>query len=232
MKALEALFVVALFLFIGALFAFVITMMVRTGKRDGRTDQEEAGLIRLAHGRGWSYTPSVPGWADRYCGAEPFPQTGTSLAVSDYIAGEFRGRPFCCFEYRSRPAGVGETGAKPQMRFVSVFAVSMPAAVPRLIIRRPRALDGVFAGGRVVQLGIPAFDEDFHVISDDESFARNVVAGYLTQFLTSDPRAKASPLRFHGSELITWHQGRLRPQEIEPNLNYLRDVLDRMPAHT
>ncbi|MFI1967391.1 hypothetical protein ACH429_25275 [Streptomyces pathocidini] len=227
---LEVLLVIGFFVLFGSIGGFVIWSFVHVRKRDGRSDQQQAELVRFVEERGWSYTPSKPGGGDRYCGSAPFPDKGVNIDVSDYITGEFRGRTFCCFEYRTRGAGT-DTGDR-QWRFHTVFALTTPTPVPRTSIRRPQALDRLdarmFGGGHVVELGIPAFDEEFRVITDDEPFARTL-AGHLAQFLPSDPRAKNAPLQFHGSELTTWHKGRLRPDQIDPQLTFLCDVVDRLP---
>jgi hypothetical protein len=225
----ELLVKIVFFAFFIVIWALVIWAFVHRRKRDGRSGQEQGELEQLALGRGWSYTSFVPGGADRYCGAEPFPTKGVNLGVCDYIVGEFRGHTVCCFEYRKRPVDV-DSETTPQMQYFTVFAVTMPTPVPGMIVRRPQALDGMFAHGKVVQSGIPAFDDAFRIITNNEPFARNVMGGSLAQFLPSDPRAKDAPLRFHGNELITWHRGRLRPQQIDSTLNYLCDVLDRIPA--
>jgi len=229
--ALEALVPIGIFLIVGVIFAFVIYSRVHTNKRDGRSDQQQEELVQFVEGRGWSYTSSVPGGGDRYCGSAPLPITGTDIDVWDYTAGEFRGRNFCCFEYRTR--GTGTDVSDRHWRFYTVFAIEMPTTVPRVSVRRPQAMDKMetrlLGRGHVVELGIPAFDDEFRVVTDDEPFAR-AMGGHLAQFLPSDPRAKDAPLQFHGNELITWYQGRLRPDQINPNMNYLSDVLDHLPV--
>ncbi|WP_372350705.1 hypothetical protein [Streptomyces sp. KL116D] len=49
-------------------------------------------------------------------------------------------------------------------------------------------------------------------------------------FRTTAPRK--NPLRVRDDELFTWYTGTLSPQAVEERLNYLCDVLDRIPART
>jgi hypothetical protein len=224
---LELLAKIALFAFIAAVFTFVVKAFVKVARRDGRSDQERSALIQLAQERGWSYTPFVPAGADRYCGWAPFPGRGVGNGACDYTAGQFRGRAVSCFEYRMRTTGDVDTRSR--TRIFAVFTVATPSPVPHLVIRRARKLDGVFARGRM-RLGNPAFDEAFRVITDDEPFAREVLGGQLAQALPADARAVDGPVRFHGTELITWYEGRLRAQQVDARLDYLCDVLEHIPV--
>jgi hypothetical protein len=234
---LEILVPTLAFLFSAALVVGVIFGFRHANKRDVRSEEDQAGLVQLAQERGWNYTAEIPGGAERYVGAPPFRAKGHYLW--DHIAGEFRGHSVSCFEYRPRDFDAEDAGTNDHRYFVA-FTVTMPTPTPDLIIDRPNVLEradnrlnNVFGlGDNEVKLGVPEFDEDFRIITDDEPFARTLMTDDLVQFLLSDPRVKGAPLRFHGNELITWHEGRLRPDGIDPKLNYLCDALDRLPAQT
>ncbi|WP_407552014.1 hypothetical protein QOM21_20385 [Streptomyces sp. Pv4-95] len=233
-EAWEVLILIGMVLFMAAIFGGYIWASRYVKKRDGQSTEQRDELLQLVASRGWSHTAWVPGGGDRYCGGEPLPGQGTNIPIADQIVGEFRGRAICCFEYNSR--GTDVDGPNTVQRS-TVFTVASATPVPRMVIKRPRALDkwnarvgALFGGGKVMELGVPEFDEAFRVIANDEEFARNVLTGSLAQFLMSDPRAKEEPLRFQGNDLITWHRGRLRAEQIEQKLNYLCDVLDHQPA--
>ncbi|MGP8301071.1 hypothetical protein ACTPOK_24735 [Streptomyces inhibens] len=232
-EAWEVLIFIGMILVMAAIFGGYIWASRHVKKRDGQNAQQRAELLQFIESRGWSHTYSVPGGGDRYCGGTPLPMQGTNIPVWDYTVGEFRGRTFCCFEYNTRNSSSGPDA----WRYNTVFAVTMPTSVPRMVIKKPRAVDKVnaradalFGGGKVMELGDPAFDEAFRLIANDEEYARSTLTGPMAQFLTSDPRAKDEPLRFQGNDLLTWYQGRLRPQDIDQKLNYLCDVLDHWPA--
>ncbi|SDN11968.1 hypothetical protein SAMN04487981_103635 [Streptomyces sp. cf386] len=234
---LNILAVSLIYLFAAALVGGVIYAFWRTNKRDVRSEKDQAGLVQLAQERGWNYTAEIPGGAERYVGAPPFRAKGHYLW--DHISGEFRGHAFSCFEYRPRDFDGEDTGMNDHRYFIA-FTVKTPMPTPDMIIDRPNVLErtdnrlnNVFGlGENEVKLGNPEFDEDFRIITDDEPFARNAMADDLVRFLLSDPRVKDAPLRFHGNELITWSEGRLRPDGIDPKLDYLCDVLERVPAQT
>jgi hypothetical protein len=232
---LEVLVPTVMFLVTAGAIAGVIYVNRRVNKRDVRSEQDQAGLIQLAQERGWKYTADIPGGAEGYVGAPPFRAKGHNLW--DHVAGEFRGHAVSCFEYRPRDFDADDAGMHHHRYFVA-FTIAMPAPTPGLIIDRPNVLEradnrfnNVFGlGDNEVKLGVPEFDEDFRVITDDEPFARSVMTDDLVRFLLSDPRVKGAPLRFHGNELITWFEGRLRPDTIDQKLNYLCDALERVPA--
>ncbi len=79
-------------------------------------------------------------------------------------------------------------------------------------------------------LGAPEFDENFRIVTDSEDFPHGILSDPLQAFLLSDPRAQKSPLRLRDDELFTWYTGTLSPQDVEERLDYLCDVLDRIPA--
>lgn len=215
-------------LFVVAFFGGIIALIVRGERKERRSDEEQSGLIALARTRGWSYSASKSGGADRYSGVEPFPTHSHGVGVSDYVEGRYRGRGFHCFEYRDE-INDRRDRYQDQQRYFAVFALTTTASIPRVVVRQQKLLDDVFANGHVVRLGNSEFDKTFRIVANDVQIAREVVAGPLARFLITDSRAKDAPLRFDRGELITWYEGRLRPQEILPHLNYLCDVLEHVP---
>ncbi|MDQ1047187.1 hypothetical protein [Streptomyces sp. V4I2] len=227
---MDVLMPMLMILLVFGMFALVITMFVRNRRSVTRGLQGRAEAIRVAQERGWSYQANTYGLVDRLCGMAPLPKRGSNLHGRHYITGEFRGRAFCAFEYTTGAGGVNDDPGNDQAVFWTVFAVTAPGPGPELVVRRPQALDGMTQRGRLVELGVPEFDETFRVITDDEAFARTALTGEVVPFLAAHPRAgKDAPVRLHNDELLTWYQGRLSPQGIDERLAYLCDVLDRIP---
>ncbi|MEU8568636.1 hypothetical protein AB0C51_09780 [Streptomyces pathocidini] len=211
-----------------AIFGGVITLIVLGKRRTARNDEEQADLVKLAQTRHWSYSASKSGAVDRYSGADPFPTASFNVTAWDYIEGRYRGRSFACFEYRDKNNN-GHTRPQDKQQYFAVFAVATAASIPRVVIREHKLLDGVFAGGEVVELGDSKFDGKFRVVTSDVRTAREVLEGRLAHFLTTDSRAQDAPLRFDRGELITWYEGRLRPDEVLPHLDFLCDALECVP---
>jgi hypothetical protein len=223
---------VLLFAFVVGMFALVIRAFVRSGREDKRVREAWADLSRVAAERGWTYEQRARGRATEYCGVGPLPGSGSNLSAWHYITGEFRGRAFKCFEYRySNPlSGSSGVGESKKLTIESVFLVSAPGSGPFLQIGRPGKLDAVLGRRPRMVLGVPEFDERFRVVTDSEDFAHRILSGPVPAFLLSDSRAQKSPLRLRDDELFTWYTGTLSPQDLEERLDYLCDVLDRIPA--
>ncbi|MBO1336039.1 hypothetical protein [Streptomyces sp. VRA16 Mangrove soil] len=223
---------VLLFAFVAGIFAVVFVVSRRGRKERERITADYADLARIAPERGWSYAPRVRGEIDQYCGAPPFPGSGSNLSAWHYTTGEFRGRAFKYFEYRyNNPMSGGEAAARRNLIIESVFIMATPGTAPAVEIFRPDMLDSVMDRRTRVQLGVSEFDERFRIASQDEGFARSVLSGDLVPFLLSDPRAETSRIALRGDKVFTWYSGTLSPAAAEEKLGYLCDVLDRIPAH-
>lgn len=228
----EILVPVLLFVFVIGMFTLVIRAFVRSGQEDNRVRRGWEELARVAAERGWTHERRAPGRATEFCGVGPMPGSGDNLTAWHYITGEFRGRAFKCFEYRySNPlSGSSQVGESKKLTFESVFLVSAPGAGPFLQVGKVGKFDTVMGRGARTLLGVPEFDDTFRVDTEDEAFARTILGDDVRGFLLADERARTNPLRVRHDELFTWYTGTLSPQALEDRLNYLCDVLDRIPA--
>lgn len=222
---------VLLFVFVAGMFTLVIRAFIRSGQEDKRIRRGWEELAQVAAARGWTHERRVPGRATQYCGVGPMPGSGDNLTAWHYVTGEFRGRSLKCFEYRySNPlSGSSRAGESKKLTIESVFLVSAPGSGPFLQVGRQGTFDTLLGRGPRTLLGVPEFDEKFRLDTRDEPFARAVLDDTLMSFLLSDPRAPKSPIRIRDDELFTWCTGTLTPQDLEENLTYLCDVLDRIP---
>jgi hypothetical protein len=172
----------------------------------------------------------VQGRIDQYCGVRPFPSRGSNLRAWHYTTGEFRGRPFKYFEYRYMNVASGaDVGERKQPTIEAVFIVTAPGSAPFVQLLRPRLLDTLFDRRPKVQLGVPEFDQNFRIITEDEEFVRNVLSPAVVPYLLADLQTEKSPLQLRDGELFTWYRGTLSPQAVDEKLNYLCDILDRIP---
>ncbi|GAA3806066.1 hypothetical protein [Streptomyces chiangmaiensis] len=190
------------FVLFGGAFGGIVWASWSDTREDQRSAEEVSDLVTLAHRQGWTYKAQDMGGADRYEGVAPFPTVSSGLSAWDRAEGRHRGRSIRCFEYRDERTvkSAGPTRFRTKTTYYSVFSVATPSTVTRTVIREPGDLEGNFADAR------------------------------LEDFLSTDPRAAGTPLRFDKGELITWFEGRLRPGDVLPKLNYLCDVLEHTPA--
>ncbi|MFE7357608.1 hypothetical protein ACFU8Q_31790 [Streptomyces sp. NPDC057543] len=222
---------VLLFTFIAGMFTLVFIMGRRGRKKDAQVREEHAQLARIAQERGWTYTQRTNGRIDHYCGITPLPDKGTNLSAWHYTTGEFRGRPFVYFEYRYvSPMSTHEVGEQRKPIIRAVLVVTAPGSAPFVQIYHPSKLDLALDRRTKMQLGVPAFDEEFRIVTKDESFVRDTLTDTVVPFVLADPRAKKSPFALRENELFTWYTGTLSPQAVDEKLNYLCDILDLIPA--
>ncbi|MGW4289207.1 hypothetical protein ACWEIK_20030 [Streptomyces sp. NPDC004673] len=224
---------VLLFAFVAGMFALVFTVSARGRKKVARIRDDYAQLPRIALQRGWTYEPRVRGHIDQYCGAGPLPGRGQNLSAWHYTTGEFRGRAFKYFEYRYiNPMSGANASDRKQPIIESVFIVAAPGSGPSVEILPPSKLDAMLDRRDRTEVGVPEFDQRFRVVTDDADFVRGVLGSSVVPLLLTHPVAEKSPLQMRGSDLFTWYTGTLSPQAAEDRLNYLCDVLDRIPAQT
>ncbi|RVU22493.1 hypothetical protein EOT10_21240 [Streptomyces antnestii] len=219
------------YVLISGLVVLAIRGILRLNRAGDQIQKEWAELEGVAASRGWTYERQAPGRATQYCGVGPMPGKGSNLTAWHHITGEFRGRSFKCFEYRyvNPMSSTTQTGSK-KLTHESMFLIAAPGSGPFMQVGRPNKLDRLMGRRPRTLLGVPEFDEKFRVATDDEGFVRNVLTDDVRAFLLSDPRAARRPLRVRDDELFTWYTGYLSQQAIEDQLNYLCDVMDRIPA--
>ncbi|WP_428951926.1 hypothetical protein [Streptomyces sp. cg35] len=229
-EILESALVFAL---IAGVFVAVFVLSRRGRKKNQQTADGYAELARVAQENGWAYAPQAYGRIDQYCGAAAMPGSGSGLRAWHHTTGELRGRSFTFFEHRYvNPGSTHEAGEARTPTVNAIFVVTAPGSAPSLEILQPRKLDAVLDRRERTEIGVAEFDAKFRVVTSDEGFARNVLDGTVVPFLLTDSRAASSPLQLRGDELFTWYQGAVSPAAVEEKLNFLCDVLDRIPAQS
>ncbi|MEU6147587.1 hypothetical protein ABZ848_45470 [Streptomyces sp. NPDC047081] len=221
---------VLLFAFIAGMFTLVFVVARRGRMKAQQINDDYAQLARIAPERGWTYALCVRGQIDQYAGVGPFPGVCQNLRAWHYTTGEIRGHSFKFFEFRYNNPLSSESGERKRPIIESVFILTTPGSAPSTEIYHPDMLDSVTDWRTKVQLGMPEFDSEFRIATKDEAFARAVLCGELVSLLLADPRAKASRIALRDNVAITWFTGTMSAQAADEKLNYLCDVLERIPA--
>jgi hypothetical protein len=181
---------------------------------------------RLAASQGWSFIDEDDSYARRWDGP-PFTGRGK---VRNIVSGQHRGRSFTAFEYvYTTTTYNGQTNSTQTHRF-GVWAVSLPAAVPELSV----GSEGIF-GGKVaealgfgrVNIGDTQFDDSFKVKCDDEQFGLRVLHPAVVELLKM---TGPWDWRFTGQTMLSFEKGAFEPAALQPRLELMADVLDRVPA--
>lgn len=181
------------------------------------------------NGRGWLLAQ----WPDQHLldsyQGEPFRLLKRPTITESY-SGVHRDRDFfaCNFNYTDHSA----RGMTTTESFTDV-AVTLPGPVPRIDIKRRGSVSHL-----ADSIGLPSqtygdaeFARQFHVSTDDETFARKIIDGGLGPYLCA--QTDPPPLTIEHGEIRTWLTGtRVGAQRILTLLDHLCDADDAIPADT
>lgn len=189
-----------------------------------------AAFTALAAGRGWHYTERDRGLANRFEGT-PFGE-GHSRDAKHVLTGTFRDRPLLAFEYSYKETRGSGKDRKTVTYHYTVVSIGLPAPKPTLQVTREgwgRKLLGL-VGIRDLQLESEAFNKTFHIHTTNDRFAYDVLHPRMMEWMLADQWALSTPFRFERADLLTWAEGPFDPSYVDGYLNYLCDVLDRVPS--
>jgi hypothetical protein len=179
---------------------------------------------------GWRYAERDDSLAARFLGT-PFGR-GFGRTARHVLAGDHRGREAMAFEYSYKE----REGSGKNQRIVTytntVAAVTTPAARPTLEVGREgigRRLLGL-VGIRDLQLESEEFNKAFHIRTEDDKFAYDILHPRTMEWMLAEERCRELPFRFERADLVTWRPGGIDLAEVGRLLDYLCDVLDRVPG--
>jgi hypothetical protein len=85
-------------------------------------------------------------------------------------------------------------------------------------------------GVRDLQLESEDFNKTFHIRTENEKFAYDVLHPRMMEWMLADQRALSIPFRFERGDLVTWREGKVDVSEVDELLNYVADVVERVPS--
>lgn len=185
-----------------------------------RHRRSAAGFRQLAGEHGWTYAEWDSGVEARL--GRPFGRR--QGAPKHVLSGTHRGRELLTCQLSS----------------YSVVAVSLPAG-RRGVLEiswseagepRPFAGEHDLAELPAEDAGLDEFDVAFFVYATRAGLARQLLHPPLVEFLTVDDRAATFhwPIWLRRDHLFTWSKERLGVEGVLARLDYLCDVLDRVPS--
>jgi hypothetical protein len=162
-----------------------------------------------AQRHGWSHQPHDHSLYKRWQG-EPFKNKG---GAEDILYGSHRGWQVLMFNYGFAYSGAVTHGT----RNFTVVAVTLAAPRPWLqLIPRESARS-------------EQFYDVFELNSQDPRFSTTVLQPEMENWMLNDERARELPLRFEGTELLTWGAPRTIGDGSLEMADYLIDFLERVP---
>jgi hypothetical protein len=189
-----------------------------------------AAFTAYAVGNGWRYLERDDELAQRYLGT-PFGR-GFGRRARHVLHGTYRGRELVAFEYVYKENQGSGNDRRTVTYRNTVVALGTPAARPTLELGREgfgRKLLGL-VGVRDLQLESEQFNKTFHIRAENDRFAYDVLHPRTMEWMLADQRCRDLPFRFERSDLLTWRTGAIDPGTAQWMLDFLCDVLDRVPT--
>lgn len=184
-------------------------------------------LEAFAAERGWYYAERDEVVLERYAGGDPFGR-GHSRKTRHVMEGQHRDRHLVAFEYRYTEGSGDDARTVKHM----VLSLTTPGSRPTLEVSREglgRKLLGL-VGVHDLQLESEQFNETFLIRTEDDKFAYDVLHPRMMEWMLADQRALELPFRFERNDLLSWTKGEMDLGRVLWMLDYLCDVLDRVPA--
>jgi hypothetical protein len=207
-----------LFLVFGAaVVGVIIYVSIEQAKK------RRAALLAWASARGWTVIGDASYLAGRWRGA-PF-GAGRARRVGNAVTGTFAGRPGISFDYQYTTG----SGKNRTTHHYHVMVLSMPAPLPHLQLTPENfgtAIAKVF-GGEDIEFESEQFNQQWRVQASVPRFAFDVLHPRLMERLLH-PDARG-PMRFEGTDLVSWRSGLQDPRWIDSRLSVLNDVITSVP---
>ncbi|MFC8007052.1 hypothetical protein ACFUCH_04410 [Streptomyces olivaceus] len=203
--------------------AFLLILLILlagfvAARRGRRKLMRGIGLVTAyCRRQGWQQAPP-----DRDINARTlllFQATGTTrLRVQAQYAGRYRSVSFQAAQV-ARPPRPGRVTAQ----WVSVVHLPRPVPGPRVQLAKRGLSSANFLSGRTTIDNGP-FDATFHVVAEDEAFARSVLRPSLAGALCGDARALDGVVAFEHHHLFALRHGQLTPEKLRAMLDLLVDI--------
>lgn len=181
----------------------------------------------LAERYGGTYAPKAEARTERFAGTDWAPRHAT-FSVEDYLTGSYRGHSFYCFGWEYLPPdAIGDGDMDSHRVHRSVYTMELPGHYGHFSVRKHSAVRAMF-GQNDVQVGHPEFDDRFTVRAQEPTAAQQALRGPLSNFLLNEPRSKDFPLWFLGDRLVCSYTSRFSPEDAEPVLAYMAQVIGKL----
>ena len=215
----------------GGILGFVVSAAVFAGLAVWgvkRNRKRMSALAQFAASVGWQYIARDDQRAFQWQ-RPPFNQ-GYDHRATDVLLGTFASHQVEAFDYSYKEQTTDSKGntSSTTYRF-AVCALALPTPLPYLEVGPESVLSrlGNVVGVHDIEIESEEFNRKFRVHSDDRKFASDVLSPRLAQTLLSLPPYH---WRTDGASLVSWSQGVLKPEAIQPWATALSGVVDSIPT--
>jgi hypothetical protein len=182
---------------------------------------------------GWQYLDRGDAKLENRFLEEPF-GVGHDRQARHVFRGEHRDRKILAYEYSYKTYSTdGEGRRRSETHTFTLTSVYLPKPKPVLEIAREglgRKLLG-FVGVRDLQLESEQFNDAYRIKTDNDRFAYDILHPRMMEWMLEDSRAQRYGFRFERGDLMLWDDGKLRLDDMMARLDYLCDVLERVPSY-
>jgi hypothetical protein len=155
---------------------------------------------------------------------------GSDRRAAEVFTGSHRGHHFTAFTYSFAPPPGAGSGPASAPKVYSVYTLSTGHRVPTIEFT-PAGTQPPPAelGGQRVEFASADFNSAWTVTAGIASVAYGIVnPGFVAWLMRAD---HAIPLRFEGSDIVTWRPGVLEPATVMPVLDLLVEVAKLVPQY-
>ncbi|MDQ3052622.1 MAG: DUF3137 domain-containing protein [Actinomycetota bacterium] len=188
------------------------------------------GAIRsVAATMGFSYVAEDPAVLDQFAAlGAPF-DLGFDRRATNVLVGNWDGRPAIAWDYsyKTRSSGKNNSTVPHDLGIVCILT---ELVMPHLMVAPEWFLSRAI--GKLANTDVLLESEDFNraftVISANARFASDVLHPRMMQFLLAHPE---EGFTLRGEQALHMMPGHFKPDQLEPALTYLDEILDRIPQH-
>lgn len=211
------------------LVAVVVVALAYFGYLSWQQEQKRRELLMTwAMNSGFTYAAEDDSWCARW-NATPFGD-GDHRRARNVITGNYKDRPFVTFDYSYEThSSNGKGGQTTTTHRYVVTSLQLPTYLPQLQVTPENLLTrfGNALGLDDIELESEDFNRKFRVHARDRKFACDVLTPRTMQMLLSRP---ASSWRIDGTDILTWHDGKLSPTVCLAAAAQLQDIVDGIPS--
>lgn len=185
-------------------------------------------IAAFAAARGWTYTDEDDRFAFELEG-DPFGK-GDNRSARNVIAGDFRSRPACAFDYKYNTYSTDGKGRrhKHTHRF-HVMELRLPAGLPTLQVTREHLFHkiGQAFGFTDIELESEDFNRQFRVVGEDRKLAYDILHPRTMEVLLA---GGDWVWRIERDRIVTWESGRLDLGTVDAALDLLTRIVEQVPS--
>jgi len=188
-------------------------------------------FMLIASELGFSYSPGKDwGLAERFEFLKHF-DDGSDRYAFNIMSGQADGQPLYIFDYHYETYSTDSKGRRRTTHhYFSVFTLGLPRSFPELVVQPESffAKIGAVFGFDDIDFESLEFSKRYEVRSRDKKFAYDFCNAQMIDYLLRQPDLV---IELEREVLSLTFRGRLKPEEVRPNLDRLRDIRSLMPDY-